>query len=215
MGLAGTDGILREGRGVRAIRPWCNSPNARNCAPACISGEPKGSRPLVVRRSERRAASRRPGRFDVQRPPPPPAASPATASLPRGAGRGRRAVLHPGRVEGRAPPAIVVLRQLQVEPLAMHARGDVADARPRIEPGAVPRVRGRTRRRAAGEADGRSWDVPPESTPIEAWRGARFSARERKRATRGPGGPEPLDTWCYLLVRRRVTWVPPLNMPVI
>jgi hypothetical protein len=44
-------------------------------------------------------------------------------------------VLHPRRVEGRAPPAIVVLRQLQIVALAVHPDRDVADAGPRVEPG--------------------------------------------------------------------------------
>jgi len=48
----------------------------------------------------------------------------------------------PGRVERRSPAALIVLRQLEVEALTVHARGDVADVRPGIEPGAQ-----RTRRR--------------------------------------------------------------------
>ena len=52
-------------------------------------------------------------------------------AIPRSARRARRGVLHPGRIERRAPTAVVVLRQLQVEPLAVHAqcallRGHVA-----------------------------------------------------------------------------------------
>jgi len=42
--------------------------------------------------------------------------------------RGR--VLHARGVERRAPAALVVLRQLQIEALAMHPDGDVADAEP-------------------------------------------------------------------------------------
>jgi hypothetical protein len=45
-------------------------------------------------------------------------------------------VLHAGCVEGRAPAAIVVLRQQEIVALAVHANGDVADAGPGVEPGA-------------------------------------------------------------------------------
>src|SRR5262245_11276817 len=38
----------------------------------------------------------------------------------------------PGRVERRAPAALVVLRQLPVEALAVHAHGNVADAEPGV-----------------------------------------------------------------------------------
>jgi hypothetical protein len=39
-------------------------------------------------------------------------------------------------LEGRAPAALVVLRQLEVEPLAVHPDGDMADAGPGVQPGA-------------------------------------------------------------------------------
>jgi hypothetical protein len=55
--------------------------------------------------------------------------------FPPGAGGARRRVLHPGRVERCAPAAVVVLRQLQIKALAVHADGDVADAGPGVEPG--------------------------------------------------------------------------------
>jgi hypothetical protein len=41
-----------------------------------------------------------------------------------------RRVLHPDRVEGRTPAALVVARQLQVVALALHADGDPADPGP-------------------------------------------------------------------------------------
>jgi hypothetical protein len=44
-------------------------------------------------------------------------------------------MLHAGRVEGRAPAALVVLRELQIKAWAVHAHRDVADAGPRVEPG--------------------------------------------------------------------------------
>jgi hypothetical protein len=50
-------------------------------------------------------------------------------------GRARGRMLHPGRVERRAPAAHLVLRQLQVVALAVHPDGDVADAEPGVEPG--------------------------------------------------------------------------------
>ena len=55
-------------------------------------------------------------------------------ALPRDARRARRRVLHPGRVEGRSPPALVVLSQLEVEALPVHPDGDVTDAAPGVEP---------------------------------------------------------------------------------
>ena len=59
-------------------------------------------------------------------------------AFPRCTRRARRAVLHPGRVERRAPSSLVVLRQLEVEieTLTVHPHGDVADAGPGVEPGA-------------------------------------------------------------------------------
>src|SRR5262249_2204184 len=69
--------------------------------------------------------------------------------------RARRRVFHPGRVEGRSPPALVVLGQLQVVALAVHAHGDVADTGPGVEPGVEcpesPVIRGT---RKPGEAEG-------------------------------------------------------------
>jgi hypothetical protein len=47
-------------------------------------------------------------------------------------------MLHPARVERRSPATLVVLRQLQVEALAVHPDGDVADAGPGVERGAEP-----------------------------------------------------------------------------
>jgi hypothetical protein len=55
-------------------------------------------------------------------------------ALPCDARRARRRMLHPCRVEGRAPSSLVVLRQLEVEALAVHPDGDAADALPGIQP---------------------------------------------------------------------------------
>jgi hypothetical protein len=75
------------------------------------------------------------------------------SSSPSGARRARRRVLHPGRVEGRAPAALVVLGQLEVEALVVHAHGDVADAGPGVEQGAEGVESAVVRRhRAPGEA---------------------------------------------------------------
>src|SRR5262245_12374216 len=64
--------------------------------------------------------------------------------LPRCTRRARRRALHAGRVERRAPAALVVLRQLEVEALAVHPHGDVADAGPGVQPGAQrPELSGR------------------------------------------------------------------------
>src|SRR4029450_5487937 len=46
--------------------------------------------------------------------------------LPSGSGRARRRVLHPGRVERRAPAPVVVLSQLQSVALRVDPDGDVA-----------------------------------------------------------------------------------------
>jgi len=72
--------------------------------------------------------------------------------------RGRLAgsAAYPGRVEGRALAALVVLRQLEVEALAVHPHGDAADARPGVEPVLERRERAIVRRaRQTGEADRR------------------------------------------------------------
>jgi len=59
-------------------------------------------------------------------------------------------------VERRPPAAVVVLRQLQVEALAVHAHGDVPDPRPRIEPGSEGVERAIVRaHRAPGKAERR------------------------------------------------------------
>jgi len=57
-----------------------------------------------------------------------------SGGLKRGAGGARRRVLHPGRVERRAPAALVVLGALEIVALPVHSHGNVADARPRVEP---------------------------------------------------------------------------------
>src|SRR5262245_43769643 len=56
--------------------------------------------------------------------------------LPTGTDCTHRTVLHAGGVEGRAPASPVVLRQLQIEALAVHPDGYVADACPGVQPGA-------------------------------------------------------------------------------
>jgi hypothetical protein len=53
-------------------------------------------------------------------------------ALPAGAGRARRRVPHPSRVEGRSPAAIVVAGELEVEALTVHSEGDVPDPGPRV-----------------------------------------------------------------------------------
>src|SRR5262247_1976722 len=55
-------------------------------------------------------------------------------ALPARARRARRRVLRPGRVEGRTPAAVVVLGQLEVVALPMHAHRDAPDSGPRVEP---------------------------------------------------------------------------------
>jgi hypothetical protein len=67
------------------------------------------------------------------------------ASRERGSNPARRRVLHPGRVEGRSPAALVVAGKLEVVALVRHTDGDPPDAGPGVEPGAegVEGARGR------------------------------------------------------------------------
>src|SRR5213593_4460374 len=82
-------------------------------------------------------------------------------ALPPGARRARGRVLHPGRVEGRPPAPLVVLSQLQIVALTVHPHGDVADAGPRIEPGAERVERAVVRgHRAPSEADSSTQKLP-------------------------------------------------------
>jgi hypothetical protein len=88
-------------------------------------------------------------------PPTPPSVRRAMACTPHAvpiAATGR--VPHPARVERRPPAAIVVLSQLQIVALAVHANRDAADAGPRIEPRAQGPQRAVVRgHRAASEPD--------------------------------------------------------------
>jgi len=69
-------------------------------------------------------------------------------------------MLHPGRVERRAPASVVVLRTLQIEALAVHPHGDVTDARPRVEPRSERPQRPVIRRhRTAREPDRRTEEL--------------------------------------------------------
>jgi hypothetical protein len=79
-------------------------------------------------------------------------------ALPSSARRARGRVLHPGRVERRAPAALVVAGQLEIVALAGHADRDPADAGPGVEPGAQD-VKGMVIRRKPDEAKGRSQEL--------------------------------------------------------
>src|SRR4029450_75049 len=68
-------------------------------------------------------------------PPTPPAASRATACAPIRCLLHSSRVLHPSRVERRAPAALVIPRKLKVVALVCHADRDPADAGPGVEPG--------------------------------------------------------------------------------
>jgi hypothetical protein len=57
-------------------------------------------------------------------------------ALPPGARRACGGVLHPRRVEGRAPALLVVPSELKVIALARHPDCDAADAGPGVQPGA-------------------------------------------------------------------------------
>src|SRR2546425_8015811 len=55
-------------------------------------------------------------------------------ALLRRRGRARDRVLYSGRVEGRPPTPLVVPRELEIEPLALHAALHIADAAPGVQP---------------------------------------------------------------------------------
>jgi hypothetical protein len=79
--------------------------------------------------------------------------APPRRALPPGAGCARWRVLDARRVERRAPAALVVPGQLEVEALTVHAHGDVADVGPGVEPAARRTERAIVRgHRARGEA---------------------------------------------------------------
>ena len=76
--------------------------------------------------------------------------------LPRGADRAHRRVFHPAPVERGSPAALVVLRQLEIEALAVHPDCNVADADPGVEPGTEGVEGAVVGRRGAGRADCRT-----------------------------------------------------------
>src|SRR5262249_56164388 len=76
-------------------------------------------------------------------------------------GSGGGVGLHAERVERRAPASVVVLGQLQVVALAMHAHGNAPDPRPRVEPRAqCPERTVVGGHGAPGEADRRTEKLP-------------------------------------------------------
>src|SRR6266481_955815 len=97
-------------------------------------------------------------------------------------------VLHPRRVEGRPPAALVVLSRLQVVALAVHPYGNVANATPVVEPGAErPEsavVRGQ---RAGGESDGST-----EEPTALVQHATRLPGRLAARSWAGSSGPSAL-----------------------
>jgi hypothetical protein len=75
-------------------------------------------------------------------------------------------VLHSRRVEGRSPAAVVVLRQLEVVTLAVHAAANLVNPAPRVQPrsdrGERVDIRAETRRfqrdeEQAAEAVSHGW----------------------------------------------------------
>src|SRR6516165_12302753 len=77
-----------------------------------------------IRQSTRRRERTVPD-LHVGASPTPLAASCARACAPRGAGRTGRRMLHPGRVERGWPAPLIVLSELEIVALAVHASGDV------------------------------------------------------------------------------------------
>src|SRR5262249_31130106 len=55
--------------------------------------------------------------------------------LPSGAGRARGRMLHPGRVEGRAPASLVIASELMVEALVGHAKQNLSSPESELRPG--------------------------------------------------------------------------------
>jgi len=94
-------------------------------------------------------------------------------------------MLHSGRVEGRPPAALVVLGELQVEALAVHARGDVAGAGLGVKP-AAQRVQHAFIRehRAPGEAERRHEEAAASPTTRSLVRLTRTSAPVRMLGAR-------------------------------
>jgi hypothetical protein len=84
----------------------------------------------------------------------------------RGCTQPLAAVFYLGRVERRAPTALVVPGQLEIEALARHPDGDVPDAGPGVQPG-TERVEGTIVRGhgAPGEAEAA---VPRERCSCES-----------------------------------------------
>src|SRR4029450_474787 len=130
-----------------------------------------------VQRHPRRALRRAPGR-----------------ALPASARRARRGVLHPGRVEGRSPAALVIACELEVVTLVRHADRDPPDASPRVQPGAEG-MEGAVigGHRAPGEADSSTQELaalvehgasraprpPALSRPAEWWARGPWPSRRR------------------------------------
>jgi len=79
-------------------------------------------RSVLIRLYRNWEISKRPSRRPLRRVPRP--------TFPGSAGRARWRVLHARRVEGHSPSSLVILGQLAVKALAVHAHGDVADAGP-------------------------------------------------------------------------------------
>jgi hypothetical protein len=98
-------------------------------------------------------------------------------ALPPSARRACRRVLHPSRVEGRTPAALVVAGELKVVALVRHADDDPADAGPRVEPG-PERPEGAVIRgaREGGEAECGSQKLAPL---VEHGYSITWSARSR------------------------------------
>jgi len=67
---------------------------------------------------------------------PAPVSGSSARKGPPGAGRARWRVLHPGRIEGRSPASLVILSQLQIVVLAVHADSDVPNDTPGVQPSA-------------------------------------------------------------------------------
>ena len=113
-------------------------------------------------------------------------------ALPLRARRARWRVLHPGRVERRSPAAVVILGELQVEPLPVHPDGNAPDAGPGIQPGAKSVQRTIVgEHRAPGEAESRHQKpaaLVEHAAKVPTWRrGVNGSGRFDRDGLISPG----------------------------
>ena len=105
--------------------------------------------------------------------------------LPRGRRRARSGVLHPGDVERRSPPALVVLRELDVVALAGASGDDVTNAGPGRKPRVKVAERGTVTFNSATPSAAISGRRREVGSLAALWSGRRFGDRTTARAPAG------------------------------